>query len=119
MTSGHSYPGTVLSSSRDISGGRAASLRELPIGPTFLRGIDLWTTWNAVNCPVLVLRGADSDVLLAATVQEMRRRKPGTQAVEFAGVGHAPALFDKAQIEAVRGFLKQRRSASREKRAAG
>jgi pimeloyl-ACP methyl ester carboxylesterase len=84
---------------------------ELPIGPTFLRGIDLWTVWNAVDCPVLVLRGAQSDVLLPGTVDEMRRRKPATQVVEFEGVGHAPALFDARQIDAVREFLKQRRAA--------
>jgi pimeloyl-ACP methyl ester carboxylesterase len=87
-------------------------------GPTFLRGIDLWTVWNAVTCPTLVLRGADSEVLLAATVEEMGRRKPGTQSVEFAGVGHAPALFDGKQIDAVRSFLKQRRGARREEKAA-
>lgn len=92
---------------------------ELPIGPTFLRGVDLWTVWNAVSCPALVLRGADSEVLLAATVEEMRRRKPDTQSAEFAGVGHAPALFDDAQIDAVRGFLKQRRSAQRQKKVTG
>jgi pimeloyl-ACP methyl ester carboxylesterase len=95
----------------------AQSDPELPIGPEFLRGIDLWTVWNAVNCPTLVLRGADSDVLLAGTVEEMRRRKPATQAVEFEGVGHAPALFDKKQIEAVRAFLRQRRAANRQKGA--
>jgi hypothetical protein len=49
----------------------------------------------------------------------MRRRKPGTQSVEFAGVGHAPALFDAKQIGAVREFLKQRRGAGRQRRAAG
>jgi pimeloyl-ACP methyl ester carboxylesterase len=92
---------------------------ELPIGPEFLRGLDLWAMWNAVDCPVLVLRGAQSEVLLAATVEEMRRRKPATQAVEFEGVGHAPALFDAKQIDAVRGFLRQRRSASEQRRAAG
>jgi pimeloyl-ACP methyl ester carboxylesterase len=92
---------------------------ELPIGPEFLRGLDLWAMWNAVDCPVLVLRGAQSEVLLAATVEEMRRRKPETQAVEFEGVGHAPALFDAKQIDAVRAFLKQRRSASQQRRAAG
>jgi len=97
----------------------AQSDPELPIGPEFLRGIDLWAVWNAVSCPVLVLRGAQSEVLLAGTVEEMRRRKPGTQSVEFAGVGHAPALFDGAQIDAVRGFLKQRRSAERQKRETG
>jgi len=49
----------------------------------------------------------------------MRRRKPDTQSVEFAGVGHAPALFDAKQIGAVRAFLKQRRGARRQRRAAG
>lgn len=83
---------------------------ELPIGPTFLRGIDLWSVWNDVQCPVLVLRGAQSDVLPKATVAEMQRRKPATRAVEFEGVGHAPALFDKRQIDAVRAFLRQRRT---------
>lgn len=39
---------------------------ELPIGPEFLRGIDLWSIWKEVRCPVLVLRGADSDVLAGA-----------------------------------------------------
>jgi pimeloyl-ACP methyl ester carboxylesterase len=97
----------------------AQSDPELPIGPTFLRGIDLWTVWNAVTCPVLVLRGANSEVLPAATVDEMRRRKPETQSVEFAGVGHAPALFDHEQIAAIRAFLRQRRGAGRQRRAAG
>jgi len=97
----------------------AQSDPELPIGPEFLRGIDLWATWNAVSCPVLVLRGANSEVLPAATVEEMRRRKPATRAAEFAGVGHAPALFDGKQIDVVRGFLKQRRGAGRQRRAAG
>jgi pimeloyl-ACP methyl ester carboxylesterase len=97
----------------------AQSDPELPIGPTFLRGIDLWTVWNAVTCPVLVLRGANSEVLPAPTVEEMRRRKPDTQSVEFAGVGHAPALFDHEQIAAIRAFLKQRRGTGRQRRAAG
>ena len=78
---------------------------ELPIGPEFLRGIDLWAIWEAVRCPVLVLRGADSQVLPAETVEEMRRRKPQLEVVEFAGVGHAPALASDDQIAAVREFL--------------
>jgi hypothetical protein len=32
-------------------------------------------------------------------------------------VGHAPALFDAKQIDAVRGFLKQRRTQGRHKGA--
>ena len=89
---------------------------ELPLGPEFLRGLDLWATWNAVDCPVLALRGAQSDVLTRNTVEEMRRRKPATQVVEFEGVGHAPALMDRRQINAVRRFLRQRRSVRKPKR---
>lgn len=78
---------------------------ELPLGPQFLRGVDLWAVWSAVRCPVLVLRGAHSDVLSADTVAEMKQRKPDTESIEFAGAGHAPALFEADQIAAVRGFL--------------
>ena len=78
---------------------------ELPIGPEFLRGIDLWSAWEAVRCPVLVLRGADSEVLPRATVEEMQRRKPDLKVVEFPGVGHAPALASTDQIAVIREFL--------------
>lgn len=78
---------------------------ELPIGPEFLRGIDLWSIWKAVRCPVLVLRGADSAVLPANVVDQMRRWQPNLKVVEFPGVGHAPALADPDQIGTVREFL--------------
>jgi pimeloyl-ACP methyl ester carboxylesterase len=78
---------------------------ELPIGPEFLRGIDLWTVWDAVRCPVLVLRGAESEVLPGDVIDEMRRRKPDITVVEFAGVGHVPALASRDQIDVVSRFL--------------
>jgi pimeloyl-ACP methyl ester carboxylesterase len=78
---------------------------ELPLGPDVLRGIDLWKTWDEVECPTLVLRGADSEVLLPKTVEEMKQRKADLQVVEFPGVGHAPALMDEEQIGVVRRFL--------------
>ena len=78
---------------------------ELPIGPEFLRGIDLWAIWDAVRCPVLVLRGAESEVLPPETVEEMRRRKPNIKVVEFPGVGHVPALASPDQVATVRDFL--------------
>jgi pimeloyl-ACP methyl ester carboxylesterase len=52
-----------------------------------------------------VLRGELSEVLTRETVDEMKRRKPAVESVEFAGVGHAPALMSADQIEAVRAFL--------------
>ena len=84
---------------------RGHSDPELPLGPNFLAGIDLWSTWAEVRCPVLVLRGADSDVLTRDTVARMQAGKPDLQVVEFEGAGHAPALMDRGQIAAVTRFL--------------
>jgi pimeloyl-ACP methyl ester carboxylesterase len=66
---------------------------------------DLWPVWDQIHCPVLVLRGAQSDLLLAATAEEMTRRGPGAEVVEIDGTGHAPALMAKDQIEIVRDWL--------------
>jgi len=78
---------------------------EFPIGPDVLRGIDLWNVWSKLECPTLVLRGAESEVLLKRTLDEMRERKPDVEVVEFPGVGHAPALMSADQIRVVREFL--------------
>jgi pimeloyl-ACP methyl ester carboxylesterase len=78
---------------------------EFPLGPDLLRGIDLWNVWTKLEIPTLVLRGAESDVLRPITVQEMRSRKPDVEVVEFAGVGHAPALMNEDQIGVVKEFL--------------
>jgi pimeloyl-ACP methyl ester carboxylesterase len=78
---------------------------EFPIGPDLLRGIDLWSVWSKLECPTLVLRGAESEVLLKSTVEEMRSRKPDVEVVEFPGVGHAPALMSADQIRVVKEFL--------------
>lgn len=78
---------------------------ELPMGLAFLRGIDLWNVWDAVRCPVLVLRGENSKVLPAEVVAEMRRRKPGLLVAEIPSVGHVPALASEHQTRIVRDFL--------------
>jgi pimeloyl-ACP methyl ester carboxylesterase len=78
---------------------------ELPLGPNFLAGIDLWSTWAEIRCPTLVLRGADSDVLSRETVEQMQALRPGVEVLELPGIGHAPALMSDNQIAAVREFL--------------
>lgn len=65
----------------------------------------LWQSWDRVNCPVLLMRGAESDLLSAATAAQMGRRGPPVQLQEFAGVGHAPTLVPPDQRQAVREFL--------------
>ena len=67
--------------------------------------IDLWAQWDAITCPTLVLRGAQSDLLRPEDAQAMTRRGPKARLIEFAGIGHAPALMAQDQIAAVRDFL--------------
>ena len=67
--------------------------------------IDLWPQWDAIRCPTLVLRGAQSDLLRVEDAQAMTRRGPKAGLVEFSGVGHAPALMAADQIAAIRDFL--------------
>lgn len=65
----------------------------------------LWQSWDRVACPVLLLRGADSDLLSADTAAQMLQRGPRTQLHSFAGVGHAPTLVQPEQRQVVCDFL--------------
>lgn len=67
--------------------------------------VDLWPVWDAVQCPVLVLRGGKSDLLSAETVDEMKRRHGNVSVIELPETGHAPMMMDAPTIEAVRGWL--------------
>ena len=69
---------------------------------------DLWPLWDAVRCPTLVLRGAQSDLLSAATAAAMAARGPRAQVVEIAGTGHAPMLMAPDQVATVAAFLRAR-----------
>ncbi len=67
--------------------------------------VNLWPFWDAVTCPILLLRGAVSDVLPRDVADEIIRRKANAELVEFAGIGHAPPLLSEDQIATVRDFL--------------
>lgn len=65
----------------------------------------LWQLYDAIRARTLLLRGAQSDLLSAATAREMTGRGPKPRLVEFEGVGHAPTLVNQPQVEAVAAFL--------------
>lgn len=67
--------------------------------------VNLWPIWTEVEQPVLLLRGAESDLLLPDLVQQMQASRPDMHVVEFAGVGHAPILMSADQIEVIRSWL--------------
>ena len=68
---------------------------------------DLWPLWSLLDAkPVLVVRGALSDLLSAATVAEMGRRHSGVFAqTEVPRVGHAPILDEPAALGPIGDFL--------------
>ena len=88
-----------------VSTMRAGGGAGVAFGADFFFGIDLWPVWDAVRCPTLVLRGAESDLLLDSTVKRMQERGPRMKAVEFRGIGHAPWLMSEDQIRPIADFL--------------
>lgn len=74
-------------------------------GTEEITDIDLWSLWENLTCKVLVLRGATSDALLAETAEKMTITGPKAKLVEFAGIGHAPALMEEDQIKVVKDWL--------------
>lgn len=66
---------------------------------------DLWEAWDAIEVPTLCLRGETSDLLLADTAEEMRKRGPRAEVVTIPGCGHVPALNVPQQLDLVERFL--------------
>jgi pimeloyl-ACP methyl ester carboxylesterase len=65
----------------------------------------MWQLYERIQAPTLLLRGAESDLLSAATAAEMAGRGPRCQVHELPGVGHAPMLVQADQRAVVRRFL--------------
>lgn len=65
----------------------------------------MWQIYEQITAQVLLLRGAQSDLLSPQTAQQMTQRGPRARLVEFAEVGHAPTLVDEGQVDVVSRFL--------------
>ena len=65
----------------------------------------LWQLYDQIQAQVLLIRGADSDLLSASTAQAMARRGPKAHCTELEGVGHAPTLVAPGQVALIRKFL--------------
>jgi pimeloyl-ACP methyl ester carboxylesterase len=67
--------------------------------------VDLWKYWDAIDIPILVVRGQTSDLLPEDVLADMLRRNSNATAHTVENCGHAPALIAQAQIEVVARFL--------------
>ncbi|WP_240789951.1 alpha/beta fold hydrolase [Roseomonas sp. HF4] len=75
-----------------------------PIRSQQPQALDMQALWEKVTIPVLLIRGAASDILSAETASAMAAGA-NVQFAEIGGAGHAPALMDAAQIALVAEFL--------------
>lgn len=65
----------------------------------------LWAVYDQIQARTLLIRGAQSDLLLPETAQAMTERGPRAQLETWADCGHAPTLTSDAQIEVASLFL--------------
>ena len=99
---------------------RAWQMRDGALTPTYdvrlsrsLAAIDiesplppLWNEFGALaRLPMLVIRGARSDILSAATVAAMAVRHPGMQTIEVPDQGHVPLLEGEELINRIVEFV--------------
>lgn len=70
--------------------------------------VDLWPLFESLSgIPLLVVRGAHSDILSSQTVAKMATVHPSMQSLEVIGRGHAPLLNEPGVVPAIERFLEQ------------
>ena len=100
-------------STRRLPDGRVTPHYDPNITQQFFREVPeypMWNEYDALDIPVMVMRGANSDLISPDTLQAMHTRGPGSKGLlrteEIPGCGHAPALNVPAQWQLVMDFLK-------------
>jgi pimeloyl-ACP methyl ester carboxylesterase len=66
-----------------------------------------WAALEALRCPILLVRGSESDILAAETASAMERRQSRLRRVDVPGVGHAPTLAEPGVVAALDTFYRE------------
>ena len=67
--------------------------------------VAMWHAFEQIHIPILIVRGAQSDLLSAETVAKMCQVNPHARSIEIPNVGHAPAFVKKEQIAIAKEFF--------------
>ena len=83
------------------------ALRDAFLAASAAPPTDMWPLFDAsAGLPLALIRGANSDLLSAATAAEMRRRRPDMIFAEVPGRAHVPFLDEPESLAALRAFLR-------------
>ena len=77
----------------------------------------MWAEFGALACvPLLVIRGANSDILSAETVVAMKERDPALEVIEVPDQGHVPGLAGEQLLDGIVAFVAKCDAAARQMR---
>lgn len=104
----------AITSSRRLANGEVT----LHYDPALIKGFSipepdappatLWEQWQAIRCPIAIVRGADSDLLLEEVMTKMCQLQPEAISFTVPDTGHAPTLVTDEQQQWVVSWLKGR-----------
>ena len=69
--------------------------------------IDLWEVYEKIQCPVLVLKGKQSQTLSSDTAKRMAEVGPKAKVIEFDNCGLAPGLAGSIHLDMISDWLKE------------
>jgi pimeloyl-ACP methyl ester carboxylesterase len=85
----------------DVDPRISEAFRQQPGAP-----VDLWPVFASIRAvPILVIRGATSDILAAHTLERMAAEHPGLEQLTVANRGHTPLLDEPEALRAIDAFL--------------
>lgn len=64
----------------------------------------MWQGFKNLTCPILLVRGEETDLLDMSCVEAMQAAQPDMTLVQVPGVGHAPSLDEFPAVQALKKF---------------
>lgn len=67
--------------------------------------INLWYMWYRIHCPIMIIRGEKSTILLQETANKMILSKNNVKFYTFKNIGHAPSLMNDSELNIIYNWL--------------